>query len=842
MGARARGDRVGRRATAMAWAAAVMLAGLLASLAIAGTGPKAPVAAQVGALRAPAAERLAAWGGYSAVAPENTLAAVAAARTAGATQLWLDLRATADGQLVLLRDATLERTTDCSGRVADLPAATVSRCDAGSWFDPTFADQTVPSLAEALTAAGPLETLVELHAGSATAVVDAIRGAGADGLVTVVSRDRALLIQLASISSLQIHTRLRVDLLDARLAAELPATGIGGVATDPNGLEPAAAAALLGAGLALAVGPADEEGALLAALEAGAEQVAVARFEPLAWVAGLAFRNYSAPAFGLALAEDQQLGGGLGRGDFNGDGRADLVLGAPRDDGAAPGAGWLGLLIGGAAFPGRLVADPGDEREGEWGGVFEAADFNGDGFEDLVVGVPLRDFNGGNSGAIWLWDGAADGIGRFKRPIGPQPAPGSRLGRVLASGDFNADGMPDLAVSAPEQVVRGQNGAGRVFVLPGERGLGAVTTGALSLDREPEEVPGDPLGREGLGEAMAMGDFNGDGHADLAIGAPGARPNELTGAGALLLVFGAPNDPETGDLTPLRYVELSRDIEDIASFAEQGAGFGGSLAAADLDGDGFDDLVVGAPGATAGGQRGAGDLTLLFGRADRGDPEGPDAETGAFDLPRTRILDLSAGAIPGDPASRAAFGAGLGLADLDGDGRPELLVASLEGQGRLAGAGALYGIFGGPAGPDPRRPFRLAPGMAGMGLPAVGAQAFAARFGVADFNGDAVADLAIGAPGSVVEGLDRAGALLMAFGYHPELPGLPSPTLPAGPPSATPTSTLPVTPSITPTPSVTPRASNTPTASATPRPPAPIYLPLSLRLRAFAGRIPTPAP
>ncbi|MCB0216041.1 MAG: hypothetical protein KDH92_05355, partial [Chloroflexi bacterium] len=90
--------------------------------------------------------------------------------------------------------------------------------------------------------------------------------------------------------------------------------------------------------------------------------------------------------------------------------------------------------------------------------------------------------------------------------------------------------------------------------------------------------------------------------------------------------------------------------------------------------------------------------------------------------------------------------------------------------------------------------------------------------------------------------LTGAGALLLAFGYHPELPGLPSPTPPAGPPSATPTPTLPVTPSVSPTPSLTPTASNTPPASATPRPPALIYLPLSLRLRAFAGRIPTPAP
>lgn len=100
-------------------------------------------------LRRPAGERPAviAHRGHSAVAPENTLAAVAAARRAGADWIEVDVRFTADGVPVVIHDRTVDRTTAGAGTVADLPAASVTGLDAGSWFGPGFAGEPVPTLA-----------------------------------------------------------------------------------------------------------------------------------------------------------------------------------------------------------------------------------------------------------------------------------------------------------------------------------------------------------------------------------------------------------------------------------------------------------------------------------------------------------------------------------------------------------------------------------------------------------------------------------------------------------------------------------------------------------------------
>jgi glycerophosphoryl diester phosphodiesterase len=88
--------------------------------------------------------------GYSAVAPENTLAALAAALDAGADMIEVDVARSADGELVLIHDEALERTTNGRGLVAARTLAELRRLDAGSWFDPRFAGERLPTLAEAL--------------------------------------------------------------------------------------------------------------------------------------------------------------------------------------------------------------------------------------------------------------------------------------------------------------------------------------------------------------------------------------------------------------------------------------------------------------------------------------------------------------------------------------------------------------------------------------------------------------------------------------------------------------------------------------------------------------------
>lgn len=94
--------------------------------------------------------------GASAVAPENTLPAVAAARQAGVAWVELDLRLSADGQVMVIHDATVERTTDGHGRVAGQSAADLARLDAGAWFDSRFAGTRIPTLADMAAALGRL--------------------------------------------------------------------------------------------------------------------------------------------------------------------------------------------------------------------------------------------------------------------------------------------------------------------------------------------------------------------------------------------------------------------------------------------------------------------------------------------------------------------------------------------------------------------------------------------------------------------------------------------------------------------------------------------------------------
>ena len=93
--------------------------------------------------------------GASLDAPENTLAAVGAARAAGATAVECDVHRTRDGAIVVHHDATLGRTVAGSARIADLTAAELGALDAGSWFGPGYAEERVPTLEAWLAAVGP---------------------------------------------------------------------------------------------------------------------------------------------------------------------------------------------------------------------------------------------------------------------------------------------------------------------------------------------------------------------------------------------------------------------------------------------------------------------------------------------------------------------------------------------------------------------------------------------------------------------------------------------------------------------------------------------------------------
>jgi glycerophosphoryl diester phosphodiesterase len=127
-------------------------------------------------------------------APENTLASFERAIELGADLIEIDIRETKDGHLVILHDETVDRTTDGTGRVSDLTLAEIRKLDAGSWFDPKFKAQKVPTLDEALAAMkGRALPDLDFKAGTPAKLIDAVQRHDLLGRVTLYCGDWDLL-------------------------------------------------------------------------------------------------------------------------------------------------------------------------------------------------------------------------------------------------------------------------------------------------------------------------------------------------------------------------------------------------------------------------------------------------------------------------------------------------------------------------------------------------------------------------------------------------------------------------------------------------------------------------
>ncbi|MFI7544559.1 glycerophosphodiester phosphodiesterase [Actinoplanes sp. NPDC049599] len=194
--------------------------------------------------------------GYSAVAPENTLPALAAGVLAGATLIEFDVRTTADGVPVVIHDRTVDRTTDGTGHVAELTLDEIAALDAGSWFSPAYAGTRIPLLREVidlLRAPGP-ELLLEIKPPATLEQVKVIIGQVIEaGLLerTVVQSFDPAVVRLAG----EVAPEVRLGLLrhgfddeQERVAREL---GISYVNPDLRAVlaEPATVAALAGSGV-----------------------------------------------------------------------------------------------------------------------------------------------------------------------------------------------------------------------------------------------------------------------------------------------------------------------------------------------------------------------------------------------------------------------------------------------------------------------------------------------------------------------------------------------------------------------------------------------------------------
>lgn len=457
--------------------------------------------------------------------------------------------------------------------------------------------------------------------------------------------------------------------------------------------------------------------------------------------------------------------------DFDGNGFQDLAIGSPYSD-------YLGLLDDAGAVhvaysgPDGLTLSNHDtlsqpalganppEAGDRFGSSLAAGDFDGDGRCDLAVASPgeaLPAFPGQSTesitaaGAVDVFLGTNLGFDGDSQQW-TQESPGvpgdatvaAEFGRALAAGDFDGDDYDDLAIGASEQ-------GGSVTVLFGSS-AGLTAAGSDLI------YQGDPLGTLGVrhggdrfARALTSGRFNDDPYHDLAIGAPGDPAG--IGRGTILVLYGQ----------AAGFAARIQEAHDQATFGddvEDGDWFGSSLASGDFDGNGVEDLAIGAQnedlGLDGGGEAvDAGSVSILYA-----------SPTGLVSLGAQTFTQESPGmsdsAEYGDRFSQVTAG------DFDADGFTDLAIGAygegFEGGGHTS-CGAVHVIYGSPAGLSAAR--EQYHGQAGWN---VGANedfdGFGTVLATGEFRGHGLSSLVIGSPFEGLSGEEDAGLVSVITGIQ----------------------------------------------------------------------------
>lgn len=360
-----------------------------------------------------------------------------------------------------------------------------------------------------------------------------------------------------------------------------------------------------------------------------------------------------------------------------------------------------------------------NEYYDQFGRATAVGDFNDDGFDDLVVGAPFESVGSRvSAGHVFVYKGSAAGLSAWRR-FGQSGLGGDehfdRFGWALAVGDFNGDGVDDLATSAPWEAPSSDPSSGYVFVYTG---TGAENSPLTAWRAYSQETLGLGTNEKGdrFGYALSAGNYNGDAYDDLAIGAPGEAPSGSPRSGAVFVASGGASGltgkqliTQSGASTMNAEERFGSSLasgnffdtdfcvtpavggcDDLAigcfndhlvqqsgsvfiyegqwgpgnldfrqkltqwTFNEMDDDFGWALAAADFDGNGWADLAVGTPGEN----RDEGRVYVFV-------SDGNELDKGVS------LSQQFGGVEQGD-----RFGASLAAGEISGNSRADLLVAS----------------------------------------------------------------------------------------------------------------------------------------------------------------------
>lgn len=485
-------------------------------------------------------------------------------------------------------------------------------------------------------------------------------------------------------------------------------------------------------------------------------------------------------------------------GDINGDGIDDFIIGAQgAEPNSNPSAGSSFVVFGrDSGFPATLNLSTLDGSNGfridgvtaddlSGTSVSAAGDINGDGIDDLIIGAFTASSNGnfyaGSSYVVFGRDVATEGD--FPATLNLSSLDGSsgfRIDgegagdysgrRVSAAGDINGDGIDDLVIGASNADPNGLSNAGAAYVVFGRdvsvAGDFPATLALSSLDGSNGfRLDGADAGDQTGTSVNAAGDINGDGIDDLIVGAAGASPGDKFQAGSSFVVFGRDvssvgNFPATlplSDLDGSTGFRLDGEAEDRSGISVSAAG--------DINGDGIDDVIIGAFLASPNGITFSGSSFVVFGRE----------VSSAGDFPAVLALsslDGSTGFRMDGAIAEGRFGQTLASAgDINNDGIDDLIVGAFRADaGNISEAGqsyVIYGRNGSVTGNFPAvLPVTSLDGTNGFTLDGVAQDDWSGNSvsGAGDINDDGIDDVIIGASRADPNGITSSGSSYVVFG------------------------------------------------------------------------------